>query len=144
MYFDEYKLDEKIDIAPVTIDYDEMLAFSKRYDNLPFHTDEEYAKTTPFGKIIAAGAMSFMCVWAKFLETGMIGNEIIAGTTLSMEWFKPVFGGDVLTGVCTVSKLEKRGSKNGLVELTIDAFNQNGDRVLTSASEIVVKCKPAE
>ena len=32
-----------------------MLQFAYDYDNVPLHTDEEYAKTTHFGKLIAPG-----------------------------------------------------------------------------------------
>ena len=65
MYFDDIKLNETIEIAPAPIDKNEMLAFARRYDNVPLHTDEEYAKTTHFGQLIAPGVMSFMSVWAK-------------------------------------------------------------------------------
>ena len=42
------------------------MAFARDYDNIPLHTDEEYAKTTPFGKLIAPGVMSFMLVIGRF------------------------------------------------------------------------------
>ena len=54
-----------------------MLAFAKEYDDLPMHTDEEYAKTTHFGKLIAPGVMSFMAVWAKYLEVDFFGNNCL-------------------------------------------------------------------
>ena len=41
-----------------------MMAFAHDYDNIPLHADEEYAKKTPFEKLIAPGVMSFMSVWA--------------------------------------------------------------------------------
>ena len=68
MYFDEMKLGMSVEVAPAVIYKDKMLAFAKEYDDLPMHTDEEYAKTTHFGKLIAPGVMSFMAVWAKYLE----------------------------------------------------------------------------
>ena len=45
---------------------------------------------------------------------------------------------------CTVSKLEKRNAKNGLVELTFEVFNHNGELVLTDATEMIIKCKPLD
>ena len=44
------------------------LSFAHDYDNRPFHTDEEYAKTTPLGKLISPEVMSFMSELAKYLE----------------------------------------------------------------------------
>ena len=144
MYFEEFVLGSKTSIEPVTIEKDDMVAFAKKYDNLPLHTDEEYAKTTIFGQLIAPGVMSFMSVWAKYLENDLAGNELLAGKSTKIEWHKPVFANDVLTSTCTVSKLEKRNAKNGLVEVTFEVFNQNGELVLTDATEMIIKCKPLD
>ena len=80
MYFDEMKLGMTVEIPPVVIEKDRMLSFARDYDNIPIHTDEEYAKTTHFGKLIAPGVMSFLAVWAKYLEVDFFGNELLAGS----------------------------------------------------------------
>ena len=54
---------------------------------------------------------------------------------------KPVFADDVLTGKATITKLVKRSEKNGLVEITIEAYNQKGELVLTDVTEAIVKCR---
>ena len=142
MYFDDLKVGMSADLDPVTIDKDKMIAFAKEYDNIPLHTDEEYAKTTPFGGLIAPGVMSFMAVWASYLKVDFFGEELIAGKSTKMEWFKPVYPGDVLTGKASITNLVKRNERNGLSELTIDIYNQNGDLVLKDVTESVVKCRP--
>ena len=141
MYFDDIKLGMTVQIAPAVIEKEKMLDFARLYDNIPLHTDEEYAKTTPFGRLIAPGVMSFMSVWAKYLEVDLFGNELLAGKSTRIEWIKPVFADDVLTGRATVTRLEKRNPRNGLVEITIEAYNQKGELVLTDVTEAVVKCK---
>ena len=118
-----------------------MLSFARDYDNIPLHTDEEYAKSTPFGGLIAPGVMSFMSVWAKYLEVDFFGEELLAGKSTKIEWLKPVFAEDVLTGKATVTNTTKRNLKNGIVEVTIEAYNQNGELVLTDVTEAIVKCK---
>ncbi|MBR4846965.1 MAG: MaoC family dehydratase N-terminal domain-containing protein [Phascolarctobacterium sp.] len=141
MYFDDIKLGMTVEIAPAVIEKEKMLAFAKTYDNIPLHTDEEYAKKTPFGKLIAPGVMSFMSVWAKYLEVDFFGEELLAGKSTKIEWIKPVFADDVLTGKATITKLLKRNPKNGLVEVSIEAYNQNGELVLKDVTEAIVKCK---
>ncbi len=142
MYFDDIELDMTIDIAPAVIEKEKMLDFARLYDNIPLHTDEEYAKKTPFGKLIAPGVMSFMSVWAKYLEVDLFGEELIAGKSTKIEWLRPVFAEDVLTGRAKVTNLVKRSERNGLVEITIEAYNQNGELVLTDVTEAIVKCRP--
>lgn len=144
MYFDDLKIGMTVEISPAVIEKEKMMAFARDYDNIPLHTDEEYAQTTPFGKLIAPGVMSFMSVWAKYLEVDFFGDELIAGKSTKIEWLKPVFADDVLSGRATITKLVKRNPKNGLVEITIEAYNQNGDMVLTDVTEAIVKCKDGE
>ena len=60
MYFDDLKTGMTVDISSTVIEKEKMIAFAREYDNLPLHTDEEYAKTTPFGRLIAPGVMSFV------------------------------------------------------------------------------------
>ena len=141
MYFNELKEGMSIDISPAFIEKEKMLDFALTYDNIPLHTDEEYAKKTPFGKLIAPGVMSFMSVWAKYLEVDFFGKELLAGKSTKIEWVKPVFADDVLTGKATITKLTKRNEKNGIAEVTIEAYNQKGELVLTDVTEAIVKIK---
>ena len=141
MYFDEMKLGMTVDTPPAIIEKEKMMAFAYDYDNIPLHTDEEYAKSTPFGRVIAPGVMSFMSVWVKYLEVDFFGRELLAGKSTKIEWIKPVFANDVLTGKATITNLVKRSEKNGLVEVSIDVYNQNGELVLKDVTEAIVKCK---
>ena len=140
MYFDDLKIGMTVDTAPTVIQKEKMLAFARTYDNIPLHTDEEYAKTTPFGKLIAPGVMSFMSVWAKYLEVDFFAAELIAGKSTKIEWVKPVYADDVLSGKATITNLIKRNEKNGLVEVSIEAYNQKGIHVLSNVTEAIVKC----
>ena len=139
MYFDDFKLNDTVAVAPVVIDKEEMIAFARRYDNIPLHTDEEYAKGTHFGQLIAPGVMSFMAVWANYLQIDLAGDELLAGKSTKIEWFKPVFAGDELTSEVVVTGLTERNEKNGIVEITFYVKNQNGDLVLTDVTEMIGK-----
>ena len=141
MYFDDFEIGMSREIEPAVIEKDKMIAFAKEYDNIPLHTDEEYAKNTSFGGLIAPGVMSFLAVWANYLKVDFYGDELIAGLSTKMEWFKPVYAGDVLTGKAEITNLIRRNARNGLVELTINIRNQNGDLVITDVTESVVKCR---
>ena len=144
MYFDSLKVGMTVEISPAVIEKEKMLDFARLYDPNPLHTDEEYARTTPFGGLIAPGVMSFMSVWAKYLETDFFGKELLAGKSTKIEWHKPVFAQDVLHGTAQITRLEKRSPRNGLVEVTIHAYNQNNVLVLSDVTEAIVKCADKE
>ena len=141
MYFDDIKIGMTADIPPTVIEKEKMLSFARDYDNIPLHTDEEYAKSTPFGGLIAPGVMSFMSVWAKYLEVDLFGKELLAGKSTKIEWFKPVYPNDTLSSKAVVTDLTKRNNKNGIVEISIEAYNQNGELVLTNITEAIVKSR---
>ena len=141
MYFDDLKIGMTVDTEPAVIKKEKMIEFARDYDNIPLHTDEEYAKSTPFGALIAPGVMSFMSVWAKYLEVNFFEDSLLAGKSTKIEWVKPVYADDVLTGRATITNLVKRNEKNGLVEITVEAYNQNRELVLTNVTEAIVKCR---
>ena len=141
MYFNDLKIGLSINIEEVEIKEEEMLDFSYKYDNVPLHTDKEYAKTTPFKRLIAPGVMSFMVVWNKYLEKDFFGNELLAGKSTKIEWNKPVFANDILTSKATITNLVKRNEKNGIAELTFEVYNQNNELVLTNITEAIVKIR---
>ena len=141
MFFDDLKIGMTVTTAPAVIKKEKMLDFAYDYDNAPLHTDEEYAKSTPFGALIAPGVMSFMSVWAKYLDVNFFEDSLLAGKSTKIEWLKPVYADDVLTGEATITNLVKRNAKNGLVEVTIKAYNQNGELVLIDVTEAIVKCR---
>ena len=141
MYLQDFYIGMTMEIPPVVIERGRMLEFAEVYDPLPLHCDEGYAAKTRFGGLIAPGVMSFMTVWAKFLESGVFGDELVAGKSTRIEWCKPVYPEDVLHGTVTVTGLSQRNAFNGIVETTLEAFNQNGALVLTNVTETVVQCK---
>ena len=143
MYFEEIKLGTTLELAPAVIEKEKMMDFARIYDHIPLHTDEEYAKTTPFGALIAPGVMTFMSVWAKYLEVDLFKTELIAGKSTKIEWHKPVYADDTLYGKAVITNLTRRNSKNGIVEITIEAYNQHNVLVLTNVTEAIVKCKTA-
>lgn len=144
MYFEDLKLGMSVEVPAALIKKENMLAFARQYDPIPLHTDEEYAKGTHFGQLIAPGVMSFMTVWAKYLEVDFFGCELLAGKSTKIEWLKPVYADDTLYSRATVTDLIRRSEKNGLVEISIDAYNQHGIAVLRNVTQAIVKCRSTD
>ena len=142
MYFEDIALGSEYALSPVEIKKEQILSFAREYDYIPLHTDEEYAKRTPFGGLIAPGVMSFMLVWTKFIDVNLFGTELITGKSTKMEWMKPVYPDDVLTGRAEITGKTKKSARNGIIEVTVLAYNQHGALVLSDVTEVVVKCRP--
>ena len=139
MYLEDISLNQEIDIPEVVIEKERMMEFARLYDPVPLHCDEEYARTTRYGQLIAPGVMAFMAVWARFMEMNFFGEELIAGKSTKIEWLKPVYAGDVLKGRARITRIERRNAYNGIAEVTVEVYNQRGELVLTNVTEPVIK-----
>ena len=139
MYFEDISVGMTVEIGPAVIAKQKMLDFAHTYDNIPLHTDEAYAKASPFGQLIAPGVMSFMSVWAKYLEVDFFGEALLAGKSTRIEWHKPVYAGDILYGKAEITNLIPRSPRNGLVEITVQVHNQEGVHVMSNVTEAIVK-----
>ncbi|MCW3488839.1 MaoC family dehydratase [Dethiobacter alkaliphilus] len=98
----------------------------------PIHVDEEFAKTTRFGKRIAHGMVT-----ASFIST-LVGMYMPGRNALylsqEMKFVKPVFIGDTLTATATV--LEKIEEKRILVLETV-IKNQDDQVVLAGKARVM-------
>lgn len=141
MYFEDLQLNRTEKLCKTRIDKDEMIIFAKKFNNIPIHTDEEYAKTTKFGKVIAPGIYTYLLVWAEYIKEDFFGDELIAGKSTKIEWFKPAFAGDLLSSEAEITGLHEKGEHSGIAELTIRVYNQNGDLIMSSITEAVVRKK---
>ena len=142
MYLDDLNTTMEFDVPEAQITRERMIEFAKLYDPFPLHHDEEFARNTRYGQLVAPGVRSVMSIWANFIRLNVLGDELIAGKSTKIEWFKPVFAGDTLTGKAHISNIVPRNEYNGIAEVTIAVYNQHGELVLTDVTESVVKRRP--
>ena len=142
MYLEDIRIGSEQVIEGIEIKKDEMLDFARKYNPVKIHTDEEYAASTRFGGLIAAGMMSFLAVWAQYVPSDFAGDELVAGKSTAVEWLRPVYAGDVLRAAASVTGLAFRNEHNGVMTVTIEVYNQDEFKVLTGVVETIVKRRP--
>ena len=54
-YFEDYEAGAIHELGNVLVDRDEMKGFASKYDPQKIHTDESFARSGPFGELIASG-----------------------------------------------------------------------------------------
>jgi acyl dehydratase len=82
-----------------------------------------------------------MLVWAEFVKLDVWRETMIAGKFTRIEWFAPVFAGDVLKGEAEIVNLVPRRTK-GEVERHFHIFNQDGVEVLRDITVFYARKKP--
>jgi acyl dehydratase len=141
MYFEEFNVGQVFRVEGVKIDKEKIFAFAREYDPLPIHLDEEYAKNTCFGRLIAPGIMSFMLVWTEYVKMNIWTDALVAGKRTSITWLSPVYSGDTLRGVSTVTGKRPGKNNKGTLEIKVEVYNQNDVLVISDTSELVVRCR---
>ncbi len=102
-------------------------------DTNPLFRDEEYAKKTKYGSIIAPGSYLYTIQWVPPGSGAPGVHGWYSGG--DWEWYRPVFAGDEFTNVCIIRELvEKKGKMAGGGSIFIDYtdviyINQRGEIV---------------
>ena len=138
MYFDDFKKGDSFELKSVKIDRRKMIDFAAEYDPQQIHMDEEYGKTSRYGDIIAPGIMSFMTVWAEFVRSDIIFDQFIAAKSFRINWIAPVFSGDVLTGRAVIRNVIPRNPYNGIVEVGLSIYDEEGNMVMDTLTEAIL------
>jgi acyl dehydratase len=118
----------------ITVTAEEIVAFAREFDAQPFHTDQEAAKKTFAGGLIASGWQSCGFLM-RLVADGFINDSSSMGApgVEELKWLKPVRPGDRLRARRTVleSKTSRSRPEMGLVKFHYELLNQNGDAVLS-------------
>jgi|SRR5581483_7881141 len=142
-FFEDFRLGEKFYIPAKTMTDAHFLFFAGMTgDNHPIHYDDEYAKTTRFGKRVAHGLLvaSMTATGASSLSS-LIEGSIIAFVEQSSRFLKPVLIGDTITPELEVTELVPK-SDSGLLRLTTRVKNQRGEVVLEGTHAYLIKKRP--
>ncbi|HEY1721644.1 MAG TPA: MaoC family dehydratase [Magnetospirillaceae bacterium] len=141
MYLDDFVAGTQYQAGPITVDKDELIAFAKRYDPQPFHTDPEAAKTTLFGGLAASGWMTGSLTMRMLIESGNIPTGgLIAREVEKIEWPRPTRAGDTLRAMSEVIETipSKTKPDRGMLRMRTTTTNQNGEIVQIMTALLVV------
>jgi len=134
LYFEDFKVGETSEMGRRVVDRDEVIAFARDFDPQPFHIDEEAARASMFGGLIASGWHTVSMVMRMMCDSYLLQSASLGSPGVDhVKWLKPVRPGDTIRAVRTV--LEARVSKSkpdvGIVKTRWDVFNQADEPVMT-------------
>lgn len=142
-YFEDFRLGEKFPIPSKTLMDAHFLSFAALTgDRHPIHYDDEYAKTTRFGRRVAHGLLvTAMTAAGASTLSPLLEGSIVAFVEQSSRFLRPVLIGDTITPELEVTALVPK-SEVGLLRLTSRITNQRGEVVLEGAHVYLIKKRP--
>jgi len=143
-YFEDYAAGAVHEVGPVAIEEAEMIAFARRFDPQPFHTDPQAAKESVFGGLIASGWFIAGLVMRTLVDHYVSRVASLGSPGLDeLRWLKPVYAGDTLRIRITVLETTRSSSKptQGVIRSFVQVLNQTGDVVMTMRPVGMVRCR---
>ena len=144
-FFEDFQVGQKFGSGTLTVSADRIKAFAAEFDPQPFHLDEQAARGTFFGELVASGWHTAAMTMRLLVEGEMqpAGGTVGAGGE-DLRWPRPVRPGDTLRVEAEV--LETRPSRSrpeiGLVKIRTTTYNQAGEPVQVGTPLLVVPLRP--
>jgi acyl dehydratase len=146
LYLDDFHVGKRFDSATHLIDTAQIKDFARQFDPQPFHLDEEAAKHTLFGGLVASGWHTAAVTMRLLVESGMPVAGGLIGLGGEMSWPRPTRPGDVLRVVSEIKEVTPSRSRpdRGTVRLRSETRNQRDEVVqILDAKLLVPRRAPA-
>src|SRR5436190_5646008 len=96
-YFEDYAVGQTFGSGTIAVTAERIKSFGREFDPQPFHTDEEAARHSFFGGLVASGWHTAAMSMRLFVDSDITPAEGSIGAGGSdLSWPRPVRPGDVL------------------------------------------------
>jgi acyl dehydratase len=133
-YFEDYVTGAVYEYGYATVTEAEIIAFAERFDPQPIHVDAEFARTGPFGGLIASGWHTAAIAMRMIVDHYVSKVASLASPGVDeLRWPTPVRPGDLLRVRTAIVETRRSVSKpdRGLVRTRAELLNQQDQTVLS-------------
>ncbi|MGH7418440.1 MAG: MaoC family dehydratase [Candidatus Rokuibacteriota bacterium] len=145
-FFEDVEVGETTRFGRYEVTREEIIEYARQFDPQPFHLDEEAARASMFGGLIASGWHTG-AMFIRMVCDGMVPTAATSGSMGfdDLKWLKPVRPGDVLSVDSVVrEKIESRSQPDrGIVKIESRVSNQRGEVVMSLVSLVIYLRRPA-
>lgn len=138
--FEDLRVGSRDEIGTHTFTAEEILAFAERFDPQSFHIDEQAARASHFGGLIASGWHTCSVMMGMLVRNVLNGSTSMGSPGIEeIRWLKPVRPGDAIRMFNSV--IDKRVSSSrpelGIATTLWEGVNQNDETVVTVRSKVL-------
>ena len=146
MYWEDMEVGQVITSRSQVMTRDRIVAFAEEFDPQPQHLDEEAARGSLFGELVASGwhtAAVTMCLQLEAMMGRFPGGSLGAQID-TLAWRRPVRPGDELHVRVEVLAKRPSGSRpdRGLLTLKTVTLNQRDEAVQEMTASILAPRRP--
>ena len=146
-YLEDFAVGQVYRSGRLRVDKAQIMEFATQFDPQPYHLDEDAARKSVFGALVASGWHTAALTMRLLVDGEFRPAGGILGVGFDeLSWPRPVRPGDELHTVSEV--LEVRPSKSrpdrGLIRVRTTTLNQNGEPVQIYTGNLLVPRRPAD
>lgn len=108
---DELAPGMSFDLGGFVLPRAEVLDFAARWDPQPFHLDEEAARHSVFGRLVASGLHTFSAAVGHLIRSGLLSEINLAGGGAELSWPAPLDPDEPVTMRLEVVEIRTSRSK---------------------------------
>lgn len=141
LYFEDFESRGDMTSPGRTLTDADVMAFAGLTgDFMELHTNEEYARTTKFGRRIVHGALVFGVSIGLAMRMNLLDDTLLAFAGVDkLRFVSPVFIGDTVHVVKRVVERRALGAAQGTLVFESRVLNQRGELVLVYRDKLLVK-----
>jgi len=142
-YFDEFRIGERFYIPSRTMTEALFAAFqSASGDNHPIHYDRPYCRARGHRDLLAHGLLvAAQGAAGAGVFPHVVGDALVAFLDQSSRFLRPVYTGDTLYPMLTISALEP-GRTTGVLVMRVTIHNQDKELVMEGEHRYLLRRKP--
>jgi acyl dehydratase len=147
LYLEDFAVGQVYHSGRLRVDKEQIFAFAKQFDPQPYHLDEDAARKSVFGRLVASGWHTAALTMRLLVDGEFKPAGGILGVGFDeLSWPRAVRPGDELHAKSEV--LEVRPSKSrsdrGLIRVRTTTLNQDEEPVQVYTGNLLVPRRPAD
>jgi acyl dehydratase len=134
IYFEDLRPGDVSTFGGMTVTREAIVEFAREFDPQPFHLDEEAARHTFVGRLIASGWHSCAMQMRMVCDGWLLRSSSMGAPGIEeVKWMKPVLPGDTLSIRQTIldAKTSRSRPGSGLVHFRLEMLNGAGEPVMS-------------
>jgi len=140
MKLDEFTIGQVFQTKSKKLTKEDIIRFAGEFDPQYMHLDEEKANQGRFNGIIASGIHTLAISFKLWVEEGLYGDDVIAGTRMNnIKFIKPVYPEDEVHIIVEV--IDKKATKDeaGILTVLLSTFNDKEEKVFEGDLSVLIK-----
>jgi len=148
IYYEDLTVGQVFMSRAEAVGRDRIVAFAREFDPQPQHLDEEAARGSMFGELVASGWHTAALTMRLQLDSlmGRFPGGSLGAQIDKLAWLRPVRPGDVLRAKAEIMEMRPSRSRpdRGLVTIQTTTLNQRDEPVQTMTAAVLTPRRPRD